>query len=177
MYKRQLWGKALLEIVNYMEHYGMVRNLKTPVQPRHSWNTNKRISSWTMFNPVSYTHLDVYKRQSVHITIKHPAFLVLALLVLLIMVVMFIIGESLPTRIIPPQVAIIGASLALLVVYGMRIEPVGDVIRDVDWKTLVFLGAIFTLVQALVKTELLQSLSLQFYLWFGTQFTLSLIHI
>ena len=110
---------------------------------------------------------------SVHITIKHPAFLVLALLVLLIMVVMFIIGESLPTRIIPPQVAIIGASLALLVVYGMRIEPVGDVIRDVDWKTLVFLGAIFTLVQALVKTELLQSLSLQFYLWFGTQFTLT----
>ena len=51
-----LWGKALLEIVNYMEHYGMVRNPETPVQPRHSWNTNRRISSWTMFNLTRHSH-------------------------------------------------------------------------------------------------------------------------
>jgi NAD(P)H-flavin reductase/ferredoxin len=51
-----LWGKSLLEIVNYMEHYGMVRNPKTPVQPRHSWNTNRRISSWTMFNLTRHSH-------------------------------------------------------------------------------------------------------------------------
>lgn len=51
-----LWGKALLEIVNYMEHYGMVRNPATAVQPRHSWNTNKRISSWTMFNLTRHSH-------------------------------------------------------------------------------------------------------------------------
>jgi Na+/H+ antiporter NhaD/arsenite permease-like protein len=104
------------------------------------------------------------------LSIEQPAFLVLSLLVLLTMVILFLVGESLPTRIIPPAVAIIGASLALLVVYGVRIEPVGEVIRDVDWKTLVFLGAIFTLVQAFVKTELLQGLSIQFYLWFGGDF-------
>jgi alkane 1-monooxygenase len=51
-----LFGKALLEIVNYMEHYGMVRNPKVPVQPRHSWNTNKRISSWAMFNLTRHSH-------------------------------------------------------------------------------------------------------------------------
>lgn len=52
-----LVGKALLEIVNYMEHYGMVRNPDTtPVQPRHSWNTNKRFSSWTMFNLTRHSH-------------------------------------------------------------------------------------------------------------------------
>jgi len=51
-----LWGKALLEIVNYMEHYGIVRNPKTPVQPRHSWNTNRRISSWAMFNLTRHSH-------------------------------------------------------------------------------------------------------------------------
>lgn len=51
-----LWGKALLEIVNYMEHYGMVRNPETPVQPRHSWNTNKRVSSWAMFNLSRHSH-------------------------------------------------------------------------------------------------------------------------
>ncbi|WP_100642933.1 alkane 1-monooxygenase [Alteromonas facilis] len=51
-----LWGKALLEIVNYMEHYGMVRNPASPVQPRHSWNTNKRITSWAMFNLSRHSH-------------------------------------------------------------------------------------------------------------------------
>ena len=51
-----IWGKALLEIVNYMEHYGMVRNPQTPVQPRHSWNTNKRFSSWSMFNLTRHSH-------------------------------------------------------------------------------------------------------------------------
>jgi alkane 1-monooxygenase len=51
-----LWGKSLLEIVNYMEHYGMVRNPETPVHPRHSWNSNKRISSWTMFNLTRHSH-------------------------------------------------------------------------------------------------------------------------
>jgi len=51
-----LWGKALLEIVNYMEHYGMGRDPSVPVQPRHSWNTNKRLSSWTMFYLTRHAH-------------------------------------------------------------------------------------------------------------------------
>ena len=51
-----LWGKSLLEIVNYMEHYGMVRDPNVAVQPRHSWNTNKRISSWAMFNLTRHSH-------------------------------------------------------------------------------------------------------------------------
>ncbi|TXH91010.1 MAG: 2Fe-2S iron-sulfur cluster binding domain-containing protein [Rhodoferax sp.] len=51
-----LWGKALLEIVNYMEHYGIVRDPAQPVQPRHSWNTNKRVSSWAMFNLTRHSH-------------------------------------------------------------------------------------------------------------------------
>lgn len=106
------------------------------------------------------------------VAIQYPGFLALSLLVLLLMVVLFIVGESLPSHIVPPQVAIIGASLALLVVYYVHVEPVGEVIRDVDWKTLVFLAAIFTLVQAFIKTDLLQGLSLQFHDWFGDQLTL-----
>ncbi|SDW34581.1 SLC13 family permease [Thiocapsa roseopersicina] len=101
------------------------------------------------------------------VRIERPVFLALSLLVLLVMVVLFLIGESLPTHIVPPEVAIVGAALALLVVYGVRIEPVGEVLRDVDWKTILFLGAIFTLVQAFIKTELLQGLSIQLYAWFG----------
>lgn len=104
---------------------------------------------------------------SPRVRIEQPVFLALSLLVLLVMVVLFLIGESLPTHLVPPEVAIVGAALALLVVYGVRIEPVGDVLRDVDWKTILFLGAIFTLVQAFIKTELLQGLSIQLYAWFG----------
>lgn len=51
-----LWGKALLEIVNYIEHYGIVRDPNLPVEPRHSWNTNSRISSWSMFNLTRHSH-------------------------------------------------------------------------------------------------------------------------
>ena len=101
------------------------------------------------------------------VVIERPVFLALAMLVLLIMVLLFLFGESLPNHIVPPAVAIIGASLALLVVYGVHVEPVAEVIRDVDWKSLVFLAAIFTLVHAIIKTELLQSLSVQLYAWFG----------
>jgi hypothetical protein len=51
-----LGGKALLEIVNYMEHYGLLRSPQSPVQPRHSWNTNRRVSSWTLFNLTRHSH-------------------------------------------------------------------------------------------------------------------------
>jgi hypothetical protein len=51
-----LVGKAVLEIVNYIEHYGIVRDTKGPVQPHHSWNTNSRISSWSMFNLTRHSH-------------------------------------------------------------------------------------------------------------------------
>lgn len=51
-----LLAKALLEIVNYMEHYGMVRLPDQAVQPRHSWNTNARMSSWAMFNLSRHSH-------------------------------------------------------------------------------------------------------------------------
>ena len=47
-----------------------------------------------------------------------------------------------------------------------------NVLRDVDWKTLIFLAAIFSLVQAFTKTGLLQGMSLQLYTWFGAEITL-----
>ena len=46
-----LFGKSLLEFVNFIEHYGLVRNMETtPVLPRHSWNSNKLFSSVWMYN-------------------------------------------------------------------------------------------------------------------------------
>ncbi len=51
-----LGGKALLEMVNYLEHYGMVRDPADPVQPHHSWNSNRRVSTWSMFNLTRHSH-------------------------------------------------------------------------------------------------------------------------
>lgn len=50
------WAKAVLEIANYFEHYGLVRDASTPVQPRHSWNSNKMLSSMTLFSLTRHSH-------------------------------------------------------------------------------------------------------------------------
>jgi len=104
--------------------------------------------------------------------IERPWFVVLALVVLAIMVLLFMFGEDIPAHIAPPAVAIVGATLALLVVYGARVAPVETVIRDVDWKTLVFLAAIFCLVQGFIKTGLLQGMAFRLADGFGTDFLL-----
>jgi ferredoxin len=49
-------GKCLLEVVNYMEHYGIVRIKDSAVQIHHSWNTNRKVSSWSMFNLTRHSH-------------------------------------------------------------------------------------------------------------------------
>ena len=38
-------SKILLETINFIEHYGLVRVEGKPVRPRHSWNSNTFISS------------------------------------------------------------------------------------------------------------------------------------
>ena len=104
--------------------------------------------------------------------LERPGFALLAVAILAVMVVLFLFGEDLPTRIVPPAVAIIAASLALLAIYEAKVEAVDNVLHDVDWKTLVFLGCIFCLVQAVTKTGLLQALSLKLHAWFGTGLTI-----
>jgi Na+/H+ antiporter NhaD/arsenite permease-like protein len=86
---------------------------------------------------------------------QRPWFALLAIAVLAIMVGLFLFGEDLPTPVGPPAVAIIAASLALLVIYSVKFEPVDNVLRDIDWKTLVFLSSIFLLVEAKPKPLLI----------------------
>lgn len=104
--------------------------------------------------------------------LDRPAFAAAALAVLVLMVLLFVTGEQLPIHIGPPPVAIIGATLALLLIYGVRVEPVDEVLRAVDWKTLVFIAAIMCMMQGFTKTGLLQELALKLYGWFGIEFTL-----
>jgi Na+/H+ antiporter NhaD/arsenite permease-like protein len=59
--------------------------------------------------------------------------------------------------------------LALLIVYGVKVEPIDKVLKDVDWKTLLFLTCMFLMVEAFTRTGILHSLSRSMYGWFGTQ--------
>lgn len=49
-------GKTLLEIVNYMEHYGLVRSPDQKVEPRHSWNSNKWMSTALLYALPRHSH-------------------------------------------------------------------------------------------------------------------------
>ena len=44
----------VLEVINYVEHYGMVRVPTEPVRPRHSWNCNHVVSGIFTYNRVVY---------------------------------------------------------------------------------------------------------------------------
>lgn len=50
-----LYGMSLLEVVNYIEHYGLLRQRDVrgriePCSPRHSWNANHRASNLFLLN-------------------------------------------------------------------------------------------------------------------------------
>jgi len=109
--------------------------------------------------------------------IKRPGFALLTMTVLAGMVVLFVFGEQLPTRIVPPAVAILAATLALLALNATQVEPVENVLRDIDWKTLIFFAAIFCLVQALNKAGPLQQLSFTLGAWFGQQYLLAALSL
>ncbi|HEY7319700.1 MAG TPA: SLC13 family permease [Candidatus Binatia bacterium] len=99
--------------------------------------------------------------------LKRPFFAASSLVVLAVMVLLFLFGDYLPVQIVPPSAAIIACSLALLSVYGAKIEPLDKVLNDIDWKTLIFLACMFCLVEAFTKTGILQGLSQSLYGRFG----------
>ena len=52
---------SLLELVNYLEHYGLERRLRADgryekVTPRHSWNSSQRVGNWLTFNLQRHSH-------------------------------------------------------------------------------------------------------------------------
>lgn len=53
-------SKSLLELVNYIQHYGLVRLEGAAIGIRHSWNSNKRISTYLLCNVTrhSYHHVE-----------------------------------------------------------------------------------------------------------------------
>lgn len=80
-------------------------------------------------------------------------------LLIAVVLLFFVIGESLPSPIPPAAVALLGAALALLLAHQSKIDTVNNILKDVDWSTLLFFMSTFVLIGGLEKTGVLDSIS------------------
>jgi Na+/H+ antiporter NhaD/arsenite permease-like protein len=90
--------------------------------------------------------------------IKRPWVLLACLAAVGLMIMLFIYGEDLPNPIAPPEAAIIGSALLLMIVFVTGLDDVGKILHDIDWESLLFLICIFILVGALDKTGVIADL-------------------
>ncbi|BAU43960.1 SLC13 family permease [Leptolyngbya sp. O-77] len=101
------------------------------------------------------TNLD----QLPHPEINHPRVLAVGTIIVALVLVFFVIGESLPVPVSPAGVALMGAALALLLAHHSKIDTLNNILRDVDWSTLIFFMSIFVLIGGLQKTGVIGGIS------------------
>ncbi len=101
--------------------------------------------------------------------LEHVGVLVIGACILAMMVTLFIVGESLPVRLGPPAVAIVGASLLLLTIYLSGIDSVTSILSDIDWETLLFFICIFVMVGALKTTGVIAAVGSRLREVFGSE--------
>ena len=94
-----------------------------------------------------------------HPKINHPKVLALGGLLVAFVLLFFVVGETLPVPISPAAVALLGAALALLLAHQSKIDSVNNILRDVDWSTLIFFMCTFVLIGGLEKTGVVNSVS------------------
>ncbi|MEG4998100.1 ArsB/NhaD family transporter [Microcoleus sp. B4-D4] len=92
-------------------------------------------------------------------TINHPRILAMGGLITAFVLVFFVVGESLPIPISPAAVALLGAGLAMLLAHHSQIDSVNNILRDLDWSTLLFFMSFFVLIGGLEKTGIIGSMS------------------
>lgn len=107
-----------------------------PLLFRKIWNTK-------------FTHLEDLP----HPQVNHPRMLILGALIMVFVLTFFVIGDSLAVPISPASVALLGATLALLLAHHSKIDTVHNILRDVDWSTLIFFMSIFVLIGSLEKNR------------------------
>jgi Na+/H+ antiporter NhaD/arsenite permease-like protein len=94
-----------------------------------------------------------------HPVVNHPRMLALGGLIVALVLVLFVVGESLPVPISPAAIALLGAALCLLLTHHSGIDTVQNILRDVDWSTLVFFMSVFVLIGGLQETGVISSAS------------------
>jgi Na+/H+ antiporter NhaD/arsenite permease-like protein len=91
--------------------------------------------------------------------IQHPKVLFFSSIIFLFVLVFFVVGEMLPVPVSPATIALLGSALCLLVAQLNRMDSVQNILRDVDWSTLLFFMSIFVVIGALQKTGVISSAS------------------
>lgn len=94
-----------------------------------------------------------------HPKINHPRVLAVGGLIIAFVLIFFVVGESLPVPISPAAVALLGAALSMLLAQKSKIDTVNNILRDLDWSTLIFFMSIFVLIGGLEKTGVIAGMS------------------
>jgi len=94
-----------------------------------------------------------------HPKVNHPRMLILGGIIVFLVLLLFVVGEMLPVPISPATVALAGAALCLLITHHSKIDTLHNILRDVDWSTLIFFMSVFVLIGGLEKTGVLSSAS------------------
>ncbi|RZM77768.1 SLC13 family permease [Leptolyngbya iicbica] len=94
-----------------------------------------------------------------HPRVNHPRMLMLGGLIVALVLTLFVVGETLPVPISPATVALMGAALCLLITHHSRIDSIQNILRDLDWSTLLFFMSVFVLIGSLEKTGVLSAAS------------------
>ncbi|MEJ6483170.1 SLC13 family permease [Nostoc punctiforme UO1] len=111
-----------------------------------------------LFRKIWNTQLDNLEELP-HPQINHPRALSFGAVIVFFVLLFFVIGETLPVPVSPAAAALLGAALALLLSHHSKIDSVNNILRDVDWSTLIFFMSIFVLIGGLEKTGVINSLS------------------
>ncbi len=94
-----------------------------------------------------------------HPVVNHPRMLALGGLIVALVLVLFVVGDTLPVPISPAAIALLGAALCLLLTHHSGIDTVHNILRDVDWSTLIFFMSVFVLIGGLQETGVISSAS------------------
>ncbi len=94
-----------------------------------------------------------------HPVVNHPRMLALGGVIVALVLGLFVVGDSLPVPISPPAIALLGAALCLLLTHHSGIDTVQNILRDVDWSTLVFFMSVFVLIGGLQETGVISQAS------------------
>jgi Na+/H+ antiporter NhaD/arsenite permease-like protein len=109
--------------------------------------------------------------------IEHPIALGLGGVITAGMLILFVVGETLPAPIAPATAALFGATLALLLAHITKLDRVERILSDLDWSTLIFFMSIFVLIGGLEKTGILDRLSDFLAIVLGKNITIGAIAI
>jgi Na+/H+ antiporter NhaD/arsenite permease-like protein len=130
---------------------------------RLSWGGAIAILTVIILLPILFSRIWRKKlddlNQLPHPQINHPRMLALGSIIVVLVLVFFVIGEMLPVPISPATVALLGAALCLMLTHHSKIDSVHNILRDVDWSTLIFFMSTFVLIGGLEKTGVINGAS------------------